>query len=205
MAFCNQAGTSLTQGQGIRQRNSTRPLHKAYAFLHSTGSAGAFGCVVEGPLLSLHPPVPGEKGFRSDNGHDFGQALLDAEAVAHQGPTVRLGQWHPFPQLAAQNLVLLPGKSFSLARSSLNSFWMVVISGAAERGKLAAMSSRYTKLQSRDETRIGIYAPVRVYEFLHSTGSVASQFSIEHNIPDVVLCLSRRRRQISQQRLRPFH
>jgi hypothetical protein len=35
-------------------------------------------------------------------------ALLDGEAVAHQGPMVRLGQRHPFPQLAAQNLFLLP-------------------------------------------------------------------------------------------------
>src|ERR1035437_4592157 len=86
----------------------SHPQCQFFGDLSFRGSAGALECVVERPLLSLHPSVPSEKCFRSDDGHDLGKSLLDGEAVAHQGSTVCFGQRHPSTQLAPQNLVLLP-------------------------------------------------------------------------------------------------
>jgi len=50
----------------------------------------------------------GRMSFYIVHGHDLGKSLLDGEAVAHQGSTVRFGQRHPSTQPVAQNLVLLP-------------------------------------------------------------------------------------------------
>ena len=50
------------------------------------------------------------------------------------------------PNLLRRNLFYCRRKSFSLARSSLNSFRMVLINGAAERRKLAAMPMSETAL-----------------------------------------------------------
>ena len=72
------------------------------------GPAWAFGRVSEGPLPSLHPTVPGQQCFRSDNGNDIGKALLEGETETYQGPAVALRQGHSFAQLAAEDSILLP-------------------------------------------------------------------------------------------------
>ena len=97
----------------------SHPQRQFFGDLSLRGSAGAFGRVVKGPFPSLHPSVPSEKCFRSDDRHDLGKALFDGESVAHQGSAAGVCQWHSFDQLAAQNLVLLleevvlPGKVFA--------------------------------------------------------------------------------------------
>jgi hypothetical protein len=65
------------------------------------------GVVVEGPLPSFHPPVPGQQCFRADDGNDVPQPIFDRHGVADQGAAIRLGQRHSFAQLAAQNLASL--------------------------------------------------------------------------------------------------
>ena len=85
----------------------SHPQRQFFGDLSFRGSAGAFGPVVEGPLPSLHPTVPSQQCFRSDNGNDIGKALLEGEAEAHQGAAVALRQGHSFAQLAWEDSILL--------------------------------------------------------------------------------------------------
>ena len=81
--------------------------HQGFSGLGFRRSAWPFRGVVKGPFPAFHPPVPGQQCFRADDGYDFPQPILDGHAVTNQGAAVRLGQRHPFAQLAAQNLVFL--------------------------------------------------------------------------------------------------
>ena len=74
------------------------------------GRPGRLGVLSKGPLLSLHPSVPSEKCFRSDNGNDIPQSTSNGQAVPDQCPSISLRQRYTTAQLAAQNLVLLVKK-----------------------------------------------------------------------------------------------
>jgi hypothetical protein len=142
------------------------------------GSARALGCVVERPLLSLHPSVPSEKCFRSDDGHDFGKSFLDGEAVAHQGSTIRFGQQHPYTQLAAQNLVLLPEEIVLLDQVFAE---QLLDGGDQWSGGTSEVSDHvpeYTKSATIDRTRNGPNA-------LNHSGLVFAQ----HREPSSVVML----------------
>jgi hypothetical protein len=71
------------------------------------GSAGAFGRIVEGPLPTLHPPIPRQQRFRSDDGNDVSQPILDRQTIAHQDAPIHFGQGHPFSQLTSEDPDLL--------------------------------------------------------------------------------------------------
>src|SRR6266853_2995657 len=106
---CGDRASSTPQRCECSPMHSPQPSQRQFlGDLSFGGPAGAFGRVIEGPLPSLHPTVPGQQGFRSDNGNDIGKALLDGDAETYQGTAIALRQGHSFAQLATRDSILLP-------------------------------------------------------------------------------------------------
>jgi hypothetical protein len=145
------------------------PQRQRFSGLGFGRSAWPLGGVVEGPLPSLHPPVPSQQCFRADDGNDLPQPIFDRHGVVDQGAAIRLGQRHSFAQLAAQNLASLTEEIIFLGQI----FAEELLNPGDERSGRAVkrdfIQSKLPDAMSLGDKKHRNAHSLRASEYLHST------------------------------------